>query len=179
MKVKNYEQFVSEEIDLRKAIGGAALAGSLISSPAAAGEPVKPTSGNDSIVVANQDSKATVDFVKEIELERPELFNDELTNTIEFGKFEKLSFLHDKVMQYQQDKGVNLNMDLLSHRSSGLPFRINYFYVRGLDDVDKGPFLIRIVNVDFTKAITLAGHEIHFNFTRLPDVTTFGTRINF
>lgn len=184
MKVKKYDEFISEEINLRNAIvGGAIGASALVSNPAAASEPVKPNTNKDSLSTENaQAVKETIDFVENIESDKPDLFtNEEISSTtrLEFGKFEKLSYLQDKVQNFEESNGVHLNLDLLSRPSSGIPFRINYFYVRGLDDVNNGPFLIRIINVDFNNAIKLGGHEIHFNFTRLPDVTTFGTRINF
>jgi hypothetical protein len=177
MNIKNYEDFVNEEINLKKAlVGGAIGAASLLStSDVSASEPIKP----DTMTINQQNNNTIVDFVREIEIEKPALFTSEeiiQNSQIEFGKFERVSFLENKVMEHESRTGTNLDLNILSSPNNPVPFRINYFYVRGLDNVETGPFMIRIINVDFTKAIEIGGHKVFFNFTRT-DVNSFGARI--
>jgi hypothetical protein len=177
LKIKKYEDFVNEEINLKKALVGGAIGAASFLSPydASASEPIKP----DTMTINQQNNNTIVDFVREIEIEKPELFtSEEITQNhqIEFGKFERVSFLEHKVMEHESRTGTHLDLNILSSSSNPVPFRINYFYVRGLDNVETGPFMIRIINVDFTKALEIGGHKVFFNFTRT-DVNSFGARI--
>jgi hypothetical protein len=178
MKIKKYEDFINEEINLKKALVGGAIGAASFLSPydASASEPIKP----DTVTLSQQQNKTPIEeFVREIEIEKPALFTSEeimQNSQIEFGKFERVSFLEQKAMEHENRTGTKLDLDILSSPRSSVPFRINYFYVRGLDNVEAGPFMIRIINVDFTKALEIGGHKVFFNFTRT-DVNSFGARI--
>lgn len=166
---------ISEEISLKKAIVGGAIGAASLMNPSYASEPVKP----DSVSMDQHKSEPVSDFIKEIEAEKPELFTSEelrQNSNIEFGKFERVSFLEHKALEHENRTGMKLDLDLLSSPSSPVPFKINYFYVRGLDNTETGPFMIRIINVDFTKALEIGGHKVFFNFTRT-DINSFGARI--
>jgi hypothetical protein len=98
---------------------------------------------------------------------------------IEFGKFERIEYLRNMMEDYENEKGIKLNIDLLSSPSNTLPFSINYFYIRGLDDNLNGPFLIQILKLDFNKLINIGAHSVMFNFTRTQGVNSIGAKINF
>jgi hypothetical protein len=177
MKIKKYEDFINEEINLKKALVGGAIGAASFLSPydASASEPIK----HDTTIVNQKNSNTITEFVREIEIEKPALFTSKeiiQNSQIEFGKFERVSFLEQKVMEHESRTGTHLDLNILSSPSNPVPFRINYFYVRGLDNTETGPFIIRIINVDFTKALEIGGHKVFFNFTRT-DVNSFGARI--
>ena len=99
------------------------------------------------------------------------------------------SFLEDqldlfnsiKIKSYQRyNTPIKLSLtdlDILSDKNS--PLHINYFYVRGIDDCETGPVLIPILNINYTNAIKVHGHEIEFNFTRMTGINYLGAKINF
>lgn len=91
-----------------------------------------------------------------------------------------LSILTDTLYKYNKEFETKLSLSDLNMLSKpGLPIRINYFYVRGLDDVNKGPYLMPIMNINYDKAVSIAGHDVVFNFTRINGINTIGTKINF
>jgi outer membrane receptor protein involved in Fe transport len=71
-------------------------------------------------------------------------------------------------------------LDLLS--TDLFNFKVNYFYVRGLDTYDK-PVLIPILNLNYTNIVKIHGHDVEFNFefnfTRMTGVNSIGAKINF
>jgi hypothetical protein len=177
MRIKSYEKFVSEEIDLRKALLGTAIgASSLIPSftnAAHVNQPAKP----DTITTTKD--RSLHNFLDTLEQERPELFDPKpLSGYVEFGKFERLSYLVEKKQLFEAENDTHIDLDILSKPNINIPFRINYFYVRGIDNLE-GPLLMSILKVDFTKAVEIGGHDVMFNFTRVQDVNTVGARINF
>jgi hypothetical protein len=98
-----------------------------------------------------------------------------------------VSFLEDqldlfnsiKIKSYQRYNSpvkLSLDLDLLSEPE--LPFHINYFYVRGADN-EEGVVLIPILNLSYTNAIKVHGHDIEFNFTRMTGINYLGAKINF
>ena len=99
-----------------------------------------------------------------------------------------LSFLEDqldlfnsiKIKSYQRyNTHIKLSLsdlDILSKPE--LPFHINYFYIRGADN-EEGAVLIPILNLNYTNAIKVHGHEIEFNFTRMTGINYLGAKINF
>lgn len=178
MIIKTYEDFLNEEINLRKKlIGGAIGLSTLVPNSIHS----KDLGTNKDTIVNTNHSYELNKFVDSIRLERPELFTEDFSNkkTIEFGKFERIEYLRNRLEDYENENGIKLNIDLLSSPSNTLPFTINYFYVRGIDDSVKGPFLIEIVKLDFNKIITIGEHSIMFNFTRTQGVNSIGAKINF
>lgn len=183
MRIKTYEKF-NEEINLRKAlVGGAIGASTLIPSYVAANQPTNPPITKDTLAGKVDKSKAQdiINFVKTIENDTPELFIDfPLTEKtqLSFGQYERITYLKARADQFSESTGVNLNLDLITNEPNLFPFNINYFVVRGIDNLES-PTLINILRLDYTAALKVAGHEVMFNFTRVQDVNTYGVRVNF
>ena len=186
-KIKKYDEFLNEK-GFVSAIGAGALAiaSTLVVNKADAMN-LEPVEVTDTSIMNKDKSKSLESFVDTIVKENPHLIVDEI-NTNEplpiNNNVESLSFIEKKVSKFNttmiSDKLPELSLsdlDLLS--KPGLPFKINYFYVRGLDNQESGPFLIPILNLSYTKAIDIKGHEIKFNFTRMNGVNTFGATLNF
>jgi len=180
-RLKRYEEYLIEEIDIKHALlGGAIAAGSLISNPSFSTEPFKkaPT---DTTYSAEKSGDLEL-FVDTLESENPDIFtNDSLVDgqMIEFGHFERIEYLINKKDEYEQSIGRKIDLNLLSVSNSRIPFTINYFFVRGLDNIDKGPFLIQMLSLDYNAMIKMGRHDIMFNFTRVLNVNTFGVKVNF
>lgn len=180
-KLKRYEDFLTEEIDIKHALlGGAIAAGSLISNTLFSSEPVKkdPT---DTTYTSSEKNGDLEDFVDTLESENPDIFTNDLPidgHMIEFGHFEKIEYLVNKKKEYEKNIGKTIDLNLLSEPNSKTPFTINYFYVRGLDDIQNGPFLIKIIKLDYNAVIKMGRHDIMFNFTRVQNVNTFGVKFN-
>ena len=172
--IKSYSA-VSEEIDLRKAIvGGAIGASSLFGAPAVAQKIAKPE-----ISVPADKGPAVAGFIDTLEQECPEIFveNPE-DSTIDSVK--PLSFLEKRFMEYSmQNPSFGLQLgDLRYISEKEFPFKINYFYVRGID-TQHGPILMPILHFSYTKSMSMYGHEVLFNFTRVTGVSTLGATISF
>lgn len=182
MRLKRYDDFVNEEWLSKALIGGAIGASSLLPAHSSTPNPTKPPRDTTSQATNNMGIQELIEFADTIESERPDLFTDKTMTDgtrLNFGQYERLDFLKKHADDYQSTTGVNLNLDILTHKSNLFPFNINYFMVRGLDDIDNGPVLIQILRLDYTAAINIAGHDVMFNFTRVQDVNTFGARVNF
>lgn len=183
MRIKRYADFTNEEINLRKAIVGGALGASAIFPLSAKDRTSEPLISKDTVAAAVEKSRvdALIDFVNTIENDTSTLFIDgpmtEKTH-LSFGQFERIAYLKMRADQYTESTGVHLNLDILTKEPSLFPFRINYFAVRGLDNLDS-PTIINILRLDYTAAIKIGGHEVMFNFSRVQDVNTYGMRVNF
>lgn len=179
MRIKVYQEFINEEIGLRKAILGGALGASALMTPAAHTEPANPPKDTTATTnVYRENVNKVKDFVDTLQRERPELFLDKQVSDnsrLKFGEYERLMFLKNR----SEQSGIDLKLDLLTQQPSLFPFNINYFLVRGLDDIEGGPVLIKILRLDYTAALSIANHEVMFNFTRVQDVNTFGAKVNF
>jgi hypothetical protein len=193
-KVKRYNEFLNEEKGfLKNAIIGGAIATSVGTNQVDANtplgnEPVVPVQVSDTSVVNKDKNKSLISFIDTLEKENPQIIIDDSIESSEPIPFknnvESLSFLETNLNKFNNtmvsDKLPKLSLsdlDLLS--KPGLPFRINYFYVRGLDSQDSGPYLIPILNLSYTKAIDIHNHEVKFNFTRINGQNTFGATLNF
>jgi len=190
-KIKGYSDFVNEEKGfLKNALIGGAIASSVATNQANASSPVsnEPVEVTDSSIVNKEKNKSIQSFVDTLSKESPQIFIDENIENKEpipyNNNVESLSFLERSVTKYNSNlTSKNLpklsltDLDLLS--KPGLPFKINYFYVRGLDSQDKGAYLIPILNINYTSAVKIHGHDIKFNFTRINGVNTFGATLNF
>lgn len=181
-RLKRYEEYLIEEIDIKHVLlGGAIAAGSLISNPSFSTEPVKkaPTDTTYSASEKNDDLEV---FVDTLESETPNIFiNDSPVDgqMIEFGHFERIEYLINKKDEYEQSIGRKIDLNLLSVSNSRIPFTINYFFVRGLDNIVKGPFLIQMLSLDYNTMLKMGRHDIMFNFTRVQNVNTLGVKVNF
>ena len=182
MRVKRYEDFVTEEIGLRNAlIGGALGVSSIMQSHAS--EPVKPAVVKDTISNTAESTQAGVvnDFIDSLRHDVPNLFIDRpMTDRSEvnFGQYERISFLKRKVQDYEQETGLRIDMNMITRNPHHFPFTINYFFVRGLDNLETGPTRIRMMKIEYTDAVRLAGHEVFFNFTSIQDANALGVRVN-
>lgn len=186
-RIKKYGEFLNEK-GLVSTLGAGALAiSSTLGVNKADVNKMIPIEVDDSSIVNKDVKKSLESFVDTIVKENPHLIVDVINTNDPLpinNNVETLSFLEKKVSKFNttlvSDKLPELSLsdlDLLS--KPGLPFKINYFYVRMLDDQDNGPFLIPILNLSYTKAIDIKGHEIKFNFTRTSGVNTFGATVNF
>jgi hypothetical protein len=179
-KLKRYDEFLIEEIDIKQVLlGGAITAGSLLSNPSFSSEPVKkaPTDTTYSV----EKSKDLKGFLDTLESTTPNLFKDDSPvdgQMIDFGHFERIEYLINKKDEYEQSIGRPIELNLLSESNNKIPFTINYFFVRGLDDIQNGPFLIQILKLDYNAVMRMGRHDIMFNFTRVQNVNTFGLKYN-
>lgn len=185
MKIKRYEDFTNEGISLKKALVGGAIGASTILPPTYTGasSPTTSSSTEDTLAgaVDKSNTRAIIDFVNVIENDTPALFIDcKLTEKtkLSFGQYERIKYLKTRADQYSESTGANLNLDLITNKPDLFPFNINYFVIRGIDNLDS-PTLINILRLDYSTAIKIGGHDVMFNFTRVQDVNTFGVRVNF
>ena len=183
--LKTYDQFY-EEISVGNVIGAGLIGAAALGTPktAIAGEPPirieSPTPGD---TIAPDKQKELAKIVEGIHSDRPALFVEDsdlpteetmLTREI-MPSIERLSYL-EQIVTERANKLSLSDLNMLSRPD--FPIRINYFYIRGLDNQETGPFLIPILNINYS-GVKMSGHEVMFNFTRVNDVNTFGARINF
>jgi hypothetical protein len=185
--LKTYDQFY-EEISIGRAIGAGLIGAATLGSPTTAhavNPPTKIESPAPGDTITPDKQKLLTNIVEEIHSDRPELFledselpTEETMLTREMmPSFERLSYLEQIVMERAEETKISLSdLDILS--KPAFPIRINYFYIRGLDSQETGPYLIPILNIDYG-GVKMSGHDVMFNFTRINDVNTFGARINF
>lgn len=183
-KLKKYEDFIVEEVDIRNLLlGGAIVSGSLLSNPTMATKPpIQNSIETDQDTSFNIENSGINSFLDTIISENPNLLSGNIPldgQAIEFGRFERLEYLINKKNDYESLTGKPIDLNLLSDTKSNLPFTINYFFVRGIDNIDTGPFLIQILKLDYNAVIELGGHKVMFNFTRIQDINTFGVKVNF
>ena len=92
-----------------------------------------------------------------------------------------ISVLENELIVFKQlNKIPDLSLkdlDLLSKPQ--FPLHINYFMVRGLDNYEKGPVLIPILNLNYSQVFEIHGYNVEFNFTRITGVNTIGAKLNF
>jgi len=175
-KLKRYDEFLIEEIDIKQAlVGGAIAAGSLISNPLFSSEPVKKAPID---TIQHSEQIDLKEFLDTLISEKPNIFNNSKSDYIEFGHFERIEYLTKKKNEYEQTIGRKIDLNILSETNNGTPFIINYFFVRGLDDIEKGPFLMQILSLNYNTALKIGNHELMFNFTRIQNVNTFGLKYN-
>ena len=180
-KLKRYDEFLIEEIDIKQVLlGGAITAGSLLSNPSLSSEPVKKAPTDTTY--STEKSGDLELFVDTLESENPDIFTNDSPvdgQMIEFGHFERIEYLINKKDEYEQSIGRKIDLNLLSGSNSRIPFTINYFFVRGLDNIVKGPFLIQMLSLDYNTMLKMGRHDIMFNFTRVQNVNTLGVKVNF
>ena len=181
--IKRYGEFLKEEISIRKAIVGGALGASSVLPTYAGQPPASPATVKDTLVGAIDRSHAedVIEFVKSIEGERPELFLSTplvAGTRLAAGQYAGVSYLRQKAEDYTGTKGIKLDLNLVTSQPDLFPFRINYFYVRGIDNLESAT-LVNILKLEYTAAINIHGHEVMFNFTRVQDINTYGVRVNF
>ena len=193
-KVMSFQNFykddtttVKKDESLASTIGALGMAASSILKPTMPKDLPKKEPIEDTTL-----SKGTTDlvdkFVDELITEEPNLVVDTIVPDKPFTGFTlPVSILEDKLeifnsikiksfQSYNSPKLSLKDLDVLSDKNS--PIHINYFYVRGVDN-ESGPVLIPILNLNYTNAIQIHGHDVEFNFTRMTGVNTIGAKINF
>ena len=195
-KVMSFQNFYKDDIttvkkeSLASTIGVLGMAASSILRPAMPKDlPIKEPI-EDTTLMTQGKNDLVEDFVQTVIDKDPNLVtNDSIDPNNTFtGYTLPVSFLEDqldlfnsiKIKSFQRyNTGVKLNLsdlDILSEPD--LPFHINYFYVRGVDN-ENGPVLMPILNLNYTNVVKVYGHDIEFNFTRITGINTFGAKINF
>lgn len=181
MRLKSYDQF-NEEINLRKAVIGGVIGASTLLPTNTHAKKTHATNFNKDTLSEDVRTKVEliVDFVDTIEKENPRIFiNLPLTSHTKLvpEQYRDLAYLNTRLDKYVQQRRVEIDLDLITTQPKLFPFKINYFFVRGLDNLEDAN-LIDVLRVDYTDAIKISGHEVMFNFTRVQDVNTFGFRVN-
>jgi hypothetical protein len=195
-KVMSFQNFYKDDTttvkkeSLATTIGALGMAASSVLKPGMPKDlPIKEPI-EDTTLMTQGKNDLIENFAKSVIDKDPNLsVNDSIepNNTFK-GYTLPISFLEDqldlfnsiKIKSYQRyNSPVKLSLDDLDLLSKPeLPFRINYFYVRGVDN-ETGAVLIPILNLNYTNAIKVHGHEIEFNFTRMTGINYLGVKINF
>lgn len=196
-KVMSFQNFYKDDTttvkkeSLSSTIGVLGMAASSIfNSDLPKDSPIKEPI-EDTTKVSQSKSDLVEDFIQTvIDKDTNLVVNDSIDPNNPFtGYTLPVSFLEDqldlfnsiKIKSYQRyNTPIKLSLtdlDILSDKNS--PLHINYFYVRGIDDCETGPVLIPILNINYTNAVKIHGHDIEFNFTRMSGINYVGTKINF
>jgi hypothetical protein len=193
-KVMSFQNFykddtttVKKDESLSSTIGALGMAASSILKPTIHKDMPNKQSVEDTTIKVNTD--IIEKFVDGLIVEEPNLITiDTIEPNKPFTGFTlPISILENKLelfnsvkiksfQSYNSPKLSLKDLDILSDKN--LPFHINYFYVRGVDN-EKGPVLIPILNLNYTNAIQIHGHDIEFNFTRMIGNNYIGAKINF
>lgn len=195
-KVMSFQNFYKDDTTaikkegLATTIGALGMAASSVLKPAMPKDlPIKEPI-EDTTLMTQGKNDLVEDFVQTIIDKDPNLVtNDSIDPNNPFtGYTLPVSFLEDQLdlfnsikiksfQRYNTELKLSLSdLDILSEPD--FPFHINYFYVRSVDD-ENGPVLMPILNLNYTNAVKVHGHDIEFNFTRITSINTFGAKINF
>jgi hypothetical protein len=190
-KVMNYNNFEKDDMmkikkdeSLGTTIGAIGLAASSLLKPTMPKEIPSKTDIKDTTILQKPTSDKEKDisiFIDTIVDKYPEILVKK-TLPISILENELKNFNIDsnskilKFVDYNKPKLSLKDLDLLS--TDLFNFKVNYFYVRGLDTYDK-PVLIPILNLNYTNIIKIHGNDVEFNFTRMTGVNTIGAKINF
>ena len=189
-KVMNYNNFAKDDMmtikkeSLTSTIGAIGLATSSLLKPTMPKEIPFKTNIKDTTIL----QKPTSDKEKDLSIlidtivdKYPEVI-DEKTLKISILEDELEIFninYNSKILKFGDYNTPKLSLKDLDLLSTDLfNFKINYFFVRGLD-IDNKPTLIPILNLNYTNVVKFHGHDIEFNFTRMTGVNTIGAKINF
>jgi hypothetical protein len=193
-KVMSFQNFykddtttVKKDESLSSTIGALGMAASSILKPTIHKDMPNKQSVEDTTIKVNTD--IIEKFVDGLIVEEPNLITiDTIEPNKPFTGFTlPISILENKLelfnsikiksfQSYNSPKLSLKDLDILSDKN--LPFHINYFYVRGVDN-ESGAVLIPILNLNYTNAIQIHGHDIEFNFTRMIGNNYIGAKINF
>lgn len=195
-KVMSFQNFYKDDTttlkkeSLASTIGALGMAASSVFRPGMPKDlPIKEPI-EDTTKMSQGKNDLVKDFVKTVIDKDPNLVvNDTIDPNNPFtGYTLPVSFLVDqldlfnsiKIKSYQRyNSPVKLTLDDLDLLSEPeFPFHINYFYVRGADN-EEGVVLIPILNLNYTNAVKVHGHDIEFNFTRMTGINFLGAKINF
>jgi hypothetical protein len=193
-KVMSFQNFykddtttVKKDESLSSTIGALGMAASSILKPTIHKDMPNKQSVEDTTIKVNTD--IIEKFVDGLIVEEPNLITiDTIEPNKPFTGFTlPISILENKLelfnsvkiksfQSYNSPKLSLKDLDIISDKN--LPFHINYFYVRGVDN-ESGAVLIPILNLNYTNAIQIHGHDIEFNFTRMIGNNYIGAKINF
>lgn len=195
-KVMSFQNFykddttiVKKDEGLTSTIGALGLAASSILKPTMPKDLPKKEPIEDTNLIVKGNTDLIDKFVSELIKEEPNLLiNDPINPDRPFTGFTlPVSILENKIelfnsikiksfQSYNSPKLSLKDLNVLSDKNS--PLHINYFYVRGVDN-ENGPVLIPILNLNYTDAIQIHGHNIEFNFTRMTGINYLGAKISF
>lgn len=192
-KVMNYNNFekdnlmtIKKDESLGSTIGAIGLAASSLLKPTMPKEIPSKSDIKDSTIIQKPTSDKDnylSEFVDTIISNNPDIVDSKKTLPVSFLENELKNFnikKDSKILKFGDFENPNKlsikDLDLLS--TDLYKFKINYFIIRGLDN-ESGPDLIPILNLSYSDAIKVHGHDIEFNFTRLTGVNTIGAKINF
>ena len=183
-RVMNYDNFnkddmmtVKKDEGIATTIGAIGLAASSLLKPTMPKEMPSKDPVKDTTTLVEQTKDG---FIKEFADTIIEKYPNIVTNGEIGEKKLEISLLENEFLNFKQNKNLPQlslkDLDLLSNPQ--FPLHINYFYMRGLDNNNQ-PVLMPILNLSYTKTVSLYGHEVQFNFTRITGTNTFGAKINF
>jgi hypothetical protein len=190
-KVMNYDNFEKDDMmkikkneGIGTTIGAIGLAASSLLKPTMPKEIPSKSDIKDTTILQKPTSDKEKDlslFIDTIVEKYPDIV-EKKTLPISVLESELRSFninSNSKILKFGDYTTPKLSLKDLDLLSTDLfNFKVNYFYVRGLDTYDK-PVLIPILNLNYTNIIKIHGHDVEFNFTRMTGVNAVGTKINF
>ncbi len=190
-KVMSYDNFAKDDIiNIKKhegigtTIGALGLAASSILHPSKPKEILPKDPVKDTTILQKPTSDKEKDlslFIDTIVEKYPDVV-EKKTLPISVLESELRSFninSNSKILKFGDYTVPKLSLKDLDLLSTDLfNFKVNYFYIRGLDTYDV-PVLIPILNLSYTNIVKIHGHDVEFNFTRMTGVNAVGTKINF
>ncbi len=190
-KVMNYDNFEKDDMmkikkneGIGTTIGAIGLAASSILHPSKPKEilPKDPVKDTTILQKPTSDKEKNLSFFIDTIVEKYPDVVEKKTLPISVLESELRSFninSNSKILKFGDYTTPKLSLKDLDLLSTDLfNFKVNYFYVRGLDTYDK-PVLIPILNLNYTNIVKIHGHDVEFNFTRMTGINAVGTKINF
>lgn len=183
-KVMSYQNFQKDDITTVKkdesiatTIGALGMAASSLLHPSKPKEVLTKDPVKDTLTMVEPKKDGVIlQFTDTIIQKYPNIVSEESSDfTL------PISVLENELIVFKQlNKIPDLSLkdlDLLSKPQ--FPLHINYFMVRGLDNYEKGPVLIPILNLNYSQVFEIHGYNVEFNFTRITGVNTIGAKLNF
>jgi hypothetical protein len=183
-KVMSYDNFAKDDMmtvkkdeGIATTVGAIGLAASSLLKPTMPKEVITKDPVKDTTTLVEQTNDGSIKEFADTIIEK---YPNIVTND-EVGKSTlSVSLLENEFLAFKENKNLPelslSDLDLLSKPQ--FPLHINYFFVRGLD-TDNQPILMPILNLSYSKTVSLYGHDVQFNFTRITGVNTIGAKINF
>lgn len=183
-KVMSYDNFAKDDMmtvkkdeGIATTIGAIGLAASSLLKPTMPKEVITKDPVKDTTTLVEQTNDGSIKEFADTIIEK---YPNIVTND-EVGKSTlSVSLLENEFLAFKENKNLPelslSDLDLLSKPQ--FPLDINYFFIRGLDH-DSQPVLMPILNLSYSKTVSLYGHDVQFNFTRITGVNTIGAKINF
>lgn len=183
-KVVSYQDFQKDDITTVKkdesiatTIGALGMAASSLLHPSKPKEIPSKDPVKDTLIMVDPKKDGVIkQFTDTVIQKYPNIVSEESSDfTL------PISVLENELIVFKQlNKIPDLSLrdlDLLSKPQ--FPLHINYFMIRGLDNYEKGPVLIPILNLNYSQVFEIHGYNVEFNFTRITGVNTIGAKLNF